>query len=115
MVLQVEGIADGSVGAEKSLCGSGRLEPLHFLLSSSHDLVRIFGPVINAPSLLMPAGQAHGLECGAVGAQRHCQLERPWYACFVGGAAARGGGLLCPPIGLPRSSGAGPEEGALVR
>jgi peptidoglycan/xylan/chitin deacetylase (PgdA/CDA1 family) len=44
---------------------------------------------------------------------RHCQLERPWYARRVGGAAARVGEVLCSPIMLPRSSRAGPEKGAL--
>jgi hypothetical protein len=34
----------------------------------------------------------------------HCQLNRPWYARRVGGAAARVGELLCSPIMLPRSS-----------
>jgi len=43
MALQVEGVVDGGVQAEKSLRGSGRLEPLHLALSSSHSLMRVLG------------------------------------------------------------------------
>jgi hypothetical protein len=41
---------DGGVHAEKTLGGVSRLEPLHFALSSSHRLMRIFGSII----LLLP-------------------------------------------------------------
>src|SRR5215469_16505490 len=34
MALQVEGVVDGGVHAEKSLCGARRLEPLHFAFAS---------------------------------------------------------------------------------
>ena len=43
MALKVEGVVDGSVHAEKTLGGSSRFEPLHFVLSSSHHLMRVFG------------------------------------------------------------------------
>jgi hypothetical protein len=56
--LKVEGVVDGSVHAEKTLGGSSRFEPLHFALSSSHRLMRVFGPVIFAQSLLMQAVQS---------------------------------------------------------
>jgi hypothetical protein len=38
MALEVEGVVDGDVHAEKPLGGASRLEPLHFALSSSHRL-----------------------------------------------------------------------------
>ena len=34
-------------------------------------------------------------------ARRHFQIKRPWYACIVGGTAARVEELLCSPIVLP--------------
>ena len=46
MALKVEGVMDGGVHAEKPLGRSSRLEPLHFVLSSSHHLVRIFGSIV---------------------------------------------------------------------
>jgi hypothetical protein len=49
---------DGGALAEKSLGGTSRLEPLHFVLSSSHHLVRIFGSIVLPQSLLMRAGQS---------------------------------------------------------
>jgi len=36
MALKVEGVVDGGMHAEKTLNGASRLEPLHFVLSSSH-------------------------------------------------------------------------------
>ena len=36
MALEVEGVVNGSMHAEKTLGGASRLEPLHFALSSSH-------------------------------------------------------------------------------
>jgi hypothetical protein len=47
--------------------------------------------------------------------ERHCQLNRPWYARRVGGAAVRVRELLCSPIVLPRSSRAGGKKAAWVR
>jgi len=46
MALEVEGVVDGGVHAEKTLGGASRLEPLHFALSSSHRLMRIFGSIV---------------------------------------------------------------------
>src|SRR3954469_56639 len=69
MALQVEGVVDGGMQAEKSLRGAGRLEPLHFALSSSYDLMRVFGTIVHAPSLLVPAGQAKSPERSGVGGQ----------------------------------------------
>src|SRR3954447_24490852 len=46
MALEVEGVVDGGVHAEKPLGGANRLEPLHFALSSSHRLMRVFGPIV---------------------------------------------------------------------
>ena len=46
MALEVEGVVDGGVHAQKSLGGASRLEPLHFALSPSHRLVRVFGSIV---------------------------------------------------------------------
>ena len=58
----------GGVDAEKALGGANRLEALHFALSPSHRLMRIFGSIVLSQPLLMRAGQlrrcrrlAHGL------------------------------------------------------
>jgi hypothetical protein len=58
MALKVEGVVDGGVHAEKTLGGVSRLEPLHFALSSSHRLMRIFGSIILSQPLLRRAGQS---------------------------------------------------------
>jgi hypothetical protein len=39
MSLIVEGVVDSRMDVEKTLCGSRRLEPLHFVLSSPHNLM----------------------------------------------------------------------------
>ena len=39
MALKIEGVVDGGVHAEKPLSGASRLEPLHFVVSSSHRLM----------------------------------------------------------------------------
>ena len=57
MALKVEGVVDGGVHAEKPLGGASRLEPLHFALSSSHCLMRVFGSVVSPQPLLMRASQ----------------------------------------------------------
>jgi hypothetical protein len=46
MALEIEDVVDGGVHAEKPLGGASRLELLHFALSSSHCLMRVFGAVI---------------------------------------------------------------------
>ena len=43
VALQVEGVVDGGMEAEKSLCGADRLEPLYLALLSSHNLMQGFG------------------------------------------------------------------------
>jgi hypothetical protein len=53
VALEVEGIVNGGVHAEKSLGRSGRLEALHLALSSSDRLVRILGSVVPAQALLV--------------------------------------------------------------
>jgi hypothetical protein len=58
MALRVEGVVDGGVEAEQPLRGAGRFEPLHLALSSSHDLMRVFGAIVRAAPLLTPATQA---------------------------------------------------------
>jgi hypothetical protein len=67
--LKVEGVVNGGVHAEKTLGGASRLEPLHFVLSSSHRLMRVFGSIILSPPLLMRAGKSQTPKCAGVGAQ----------------------------------------------
>ena len=43
MALEVEGVVDGGVHAEKPLGGASRLESLHFVLSSAHRPMRVLG------------------------------------------------------------------------
>jgi hypothetical protein len=69
MALEVEGVVDGGVDAEKPLRGTGRFEALHFPLPPSHDLVRVLGAIVHPQPLLVTAGQAKGLERGGIGAQ----------------------------------------------
>src|SRR3954447_9631277 len=78
MALQVEGVVDGGVQAEKSLRGSGRLEPLHLALSSSHSLMRVLSAVVHSQPLLVPTTQAKSPEGGGIGGQlvRDRQLRR---------------------------------------
>ena len=57
MALEVEGVVDGGMHAEKALGRSSGLEALHFAFASSHRLMRIFGPVIFTQPLFMRAGQ----------------------------------------------------------
>ncbi len=69
MALKVEIVMDGSVHIEKVLGGATRLEPLHFTLPSSHDLVGVFGAIVRPQPLLMRAGQAKMPKSGSVRAQ----------------------------------------------
>jgi hypothetical protein len=46
MALKVERVMDSSVHVEKALGRASRLEPLHFTLSSSHDLVGVLGAIV---------------------------------------------------------------------
>src|SRR5215472_13690057 len=69
VALEVEGVVDGSVDAEKALCGASRFEALHFALPPSHDLVRVLGAVVHPQPLLMSAGEAELPERSGIGAQ----------------------------------------------
>jgi hypothetical protein len=69
MALQVEGVVDGGMEAEKPLCGAGRFKPLHFPLPPSNNLVRVLGAIVRAPPLLMTAGQTELPERGSIGGQ----------------------------------------------
>ena len=69
MALEVEGVVDGGVYAEKTLGGANRLEPLHFALSPPHRLMRVFGAIIFSQPLLMWAGQSQTPEREGVRAQ----------------------------------------------
>jgi hypothetical protein len=69
MALEVEGVVDGGVEAEKPLCGAGRFEALHFPLPPSHDLVLVLGAIVHPQPLLVTAGQMELPERGGVGAQ----------------------------------------------
>ena len=69
MALQVEGVVDGGMDAEKPLCGAGRFEPLHFPLPPSHNLVRVLGAIVRAQPLLMTAGQTELPERSGIGGQ----------------------------------------------
>ena len=69
MALEIEGVVDGGVHAEKSLGGTSRLEPLHFAFSPSHRLMRVFRPIVMSQPLLMWAGQSQTPEYAGVRAQ----------------------------------------------
>ena len=69
MALKVERVVDRSMHVEKALSRAGRLESLHFALSSSHGLVRILGAIVLPQPLLMRTGQAKMPKSGSVGAQ----------------------------------------------
>ena len=69
MALEVEGVVDGGVYAEKTLGGANRLEPLHLALSPPHRLMRVFGSIVLPHPLLMRAGQSQTPERAGVGAQ----------------------------------------------
>ena len=69
MALEVKGVVDGGVHAEKTLRGASRLELLHFALSPSHSLMRVFGSIVLPQPLLMRAGQSQTPEGAGVGAQ----------------------------------------------
>jgi len=53
MALEIEGVVDDGVHAEKPLGRASRLEPLHLALSPSHHLMRVFNAIIFAQPLLM--------------------------------------------------------------
>ena len=72
MALEIEGVVDGGVHAEKPLGGARRLESLHFALSPSYRLMRVFGAVVFPQPLLVWAGQSQTPERGGVRAQLIC-------------------------------------------
>ena len=57
MALEVEGVVDGGVHAEKALCGARRLEPLHFALASLHRLMRVLRPIVLSEPVLVGTAQ----------------------------------------------------------
>src|SRR5579871_4106548 len=58
VALEVEGVVDGGVDGEESLCRAGRFEALHLALAPPHDLMRVFSTIIHPRPLFMTAGQA---------------------------------------------------------
>ena len=58
MALKIEVIVDSGMHAEEALGGSSRFEPLHLALSSSHHLMRVFGPIVPPEPLFMRTGQS---------------------------------------------------------
>jgi hypothetical protein len=69
MALKVERVVNGGVHAQKPLGEASRLEPLHFALSSSHRLMRVFCGNVRPQSLLMRTAQSQTPERGGVRAQ----------------------------------------------
>jgi hypothetical protein len=70
MALKVEDAVDGGMHAEEALGGSSRFEPLHFALSPSHRLMRVFGAIISPQPLLVWASQSQTPERGGVRGSR---------------------------------------------
>ena len=52
MTLQVEGVVNGGMHAEKPLGGSRRFEPLQLAFAPSHRLMRILRSIVLAEPLL---------------------------------------------------------------
>ena len=46
MALKIERVMDGGVHTQKALGRASRLEPLHFTLAASHDLMGILGAIV---------------------------------------------------------------------
>jgi len=83
MALEVEGIVDGGMNAQKALRRCGRFEALHLSLASAHHLMRILCPIVFSPALLMVAGKSEMPEGSAVGAQlvgRHPRRREALFA-----------------------------------
>ena len=55
--LKIGCLVDGSVHIEEALGRPSRLEPLHFVLAATHDLVGVFGAIVLPLPLLMRTGQ----------------------------------------------------------
>jgi hypothetical protein len=58
VALEVEGVVNRTVHAEKALRRSSRLEPLQLALASSDCLMRILRPIVLSKPLLMPSSSA---------------------------------------------------------
>ena len=69
MTLEIEGVVDGGMHAEKALCGACRFEPLHFALASSHRLMRVLRAIVHSEPLFVRTGQPQSPERGGVRAQ----------------------------------------------
>jgi hypothetical protein len=67
--LDVEDVVNGGVDRDEALGRAGRLEALHLALSSSYWLMGVFGPVVGAQTLVVPAGESNKRQSGAVGSQ----------------------------------------------
>ena len=101
MALKVERVMDGSAHIEEALGGASRLVPLHFTLSSSHDLVGVHAVAVTLPAsprprlcrlkgilltgdpfssgakvLRLPCGRIYGPEPPCVAAREDCRLFR---------------------------------------
>jgi hypothetical protein len=57
MALEVEGVVDGGVDAEKPLSGSRRFEPLQLAFAPSHHLMRILRTIVFAEPLFVRTTQ----------------------------------------------------------
>jgi hypothetical protein len=69
VALKIERVVDGGMDAEEALSRPGRLEPLHFALSSTHGSMGIFNAIVLSETLLMMAGQPQLPESRSVRAQ----------------------------------------------
>ena len=83
MALEVEGIVDRGMHAQKTLRRRRGFEALHLALASAHHLMRILRSIVLSQALLMVAGKSEMPEGSAVRPQlvgrhlfrRHCQLN----------------------------------------
>ena len=66
MALEIEGVMDGGVHAQKTLRRSRSFEALHLAPAPAHHLMRILGPIVFAQALLMVAGKPEVPEGSAV-------------------------------------------------
>ena len=53
MTLDVEVVVDGGMGGEEALSRSSGLEALHFSVSPTDRLMRVFSPIVLPQTLLM--------------------------------------------------------------
>jgi len=69
MALEIEDVVHCSVGGEKTLGGSGWLEPLHLSLAPPHHLMGVLGSVIRAQALLIMRREAERSPGSTTGAK----------------------------------------------